>query len=417
MDIARPDLARAKRKKRLLFGAIGVSVLAAVTVAVSQLKPAAPTVDRNLVFVDTVKRGTMLRQVRGLGTLVPEEIRIVTARTAGRVDRIVLRPGAPVNPDSVIVELINPDVLQAADAAESQQRAAEAELTNLRIRLESELLSREALVARARSDHETSRLQAEVNQELFKDGLVSSLELRRTQVAADEAGTRHEIEKKCYAFLKESMQLQLTVKQGDVDRQRAQTLLRLEERDALKVRAGLKGVLQTLPLEIGQQVATGAALARVADPTRLKAEIRIPETQAKDIQPGQVAQIDTHNGLIEGSVIRVDPSVQNGSVTVDIALSGELPRGSRPDLSVDGVVELERLTDVLYVGRPASGQERGLVSLFRIGADGSTAERIGVKLGRSSVSTIEITGGLQLGDRVILSDMSQWDTSDRIKLN
>jgi len=416
MDIARPDVSRAKRRKRILYASLAAGVLILVTVAISRLKPAAPSVDRNLVWVDTVKRGPMVRQVRGIGSLVPENIRVVTSRSAGRVDRIILRAGAPVTPESVIVELINPDVLQAAEAAASQLQAAEAEFTNLKIRLQSDLLSMESELARAKSDFETSKLQAEVTEELFKDGLVSGLERRRTQVAAEDAATRHEIEQKRYAFTRESLQLQLAVKQAEVDRQRAQTQLRREECDALKVRAGLTGVLQTMSLEVGQQIANGGVLARVADPTSLKAEVRIAETQAKDILPGQLALIDTRNGVVAGRVSRIDPSVQNGTVTVDVALTGELPKGARPDLSVDGTIELERLPDVIYVGRPAFGQERSTVGVFKLVADDDTAHRTPVKFGRASVNTIEVLDGLQPGDRVILSDMSQYDSSDRVRL-
>jgi len=416
MDIARPDLSRAKRKRRLIYAAAGALALLLATLAVARLKPAAPTVDRNLVWIDTVKRGPMVRQVRGIGTLVPENIRVVTARSAGHVDRIVLRAGALVTPDSVIVELVNPDVTQAVAAADSQLQAAQAELTNLKIRLESDLLSMESDVARAKSEFETSRLQSEVTEELFKDGLVSGLERRSKQVAAEDSATRYEIEKKRHAFTRESVDLQLAVKQADVDRQRNQTQLRHEECDALKVRAGLTGVLQTMALEVGEQVATGAALARVADPTSLKAEVRIAETQAKDIQPGQLALIDTRNGVVEGHVSRVDPSVQNGTVTVDVALTGELPKGARPDLSIDGTIELERLADVVYVGRPAFGQEHSTVGVFKLVADDDTARRMPVKFGRASVNTIEVLDGLQPGDRVVLSDMSQWDAHDRVRL-
>ncbi len=416
MDIARPDVSRAKRRKRILYASLAAGVLLLVTVGISRLKPAAPSVDRNLVWVDTVKRGPMVRQVRGIGSLVPENIRVVTSRSAGRVDRIILRAGAPVTPESVIVELINPDVLQAAEAAASQLQAAEAEFTNLKIRLQSDLLSMESELARAKSDFETSKLQAEVTEELFKDGLVSGLERRRAQVAAEDAATRHEIEQKRYAFTRESLQLQLAVKQAEVDRQRAQTQLRREECDALKVRAGLTGVLQTMALEVGQQIANGGVLARVADPTSLKAEVRIAETQAKDILPGQLALIDTRNGVVAGRVSRIDPAVQNGTVTVDVALTGELPKGARPDLSVDGTIELERLPDVIYVGRPAFGQERSTVGVFKLVADDDTAHRTPVKFGRASVNTIEVLDGLQPGDRVILSDMSTYDSNDRVRL-
>ena len=417
MDIARPDLAKKKRRKMTLYVGIGVVAVVIASIAISSLKPAAPAIDRNLVWVDTVKRGPMVRQVRGIGSLVPENIRIVTSRSAGRVDRIVLRAGAPVTPDSIIVELANPDVIQAAEAADSQLQAAEAEFTNLNVRLGSDLLAMESELARAKSEYETSKLQAEVTEELFKDGLVSGLERRRTQVAAEDSATRHEIAKKRYAFTQESMQLQLAVKQAEVNRQRAQTQLRREECDALKVRAGLTGVLQTMALEVGEQIANGGVLARVADPTSLKAQVRIAETQAKDIVPGQLASIDTRNGIVEGRVARIDPSVQNGTVTVDVALTGTLPKGARPDLSIDGTIELERLPDVIFVGRPAFGQEHSTVGVFKLESDGDIAHRSPVKFGRASVNTIEVLDGLQPGDRVILSDMSQHDSTDRVRLN
>ena len=417
MDIARPDLAKKKRRKMTLYVGIGVVAVVIASIAISSLKPAAPAIDRNLVWVDTVKRGPMVRQVRGIGSLVPENIRIVTSRSAGRVDRIVLRAGAPVTPDSVIVELANPDVIQAAEAADSQLQSAEAEFTNLNVRLGSDLLAMESELARAKSEYETSKLQAEVTEELFKDGLVSGLERRRTQVAAEDSATRHEIAKKRYAFTQESMQLQLAVKQAEVNRQRAQTQLRREECDALKVRAGLTGVLQTMALEVGEQIANGGVLARVADPTSLKAQVRIAETQAKDIVPGQLASIDTRNGIVEGRVSRIDPSVQNGTVTVDVALTGTLPKGARPDLSIDGTIELERLPDVIFVGRPAFGQEHSTVGVFKLESDGDIAHRSPVKFGRASVNTIEVLDGLQPGDRVILSDMSQHDSTDRVRLN
>lgn len=417
MDIARPHIAQQKRRKRILIAVLGGAAIIAASIALSSLKPAAPSVDRNLVWIDTVKRGPMVRQVRGLGTLVPEDVRWIAARTQGRVDRILIRPGAVVTPDSVILELSNPDVSQAAEAAESQFTAAEAELVNLRVQLERQLLEAESAAARAKSDFEQSKLRAEVNEELFREGLVSALELRLSRVTAEEAATRHQIEQKRFAFSRESIGPQVAVKEAEVARVRAQARLRREEASALAVRAGVAGVLQQLPLEIGQQVQPGANLARVADPSRLKAEVRIAETQAKDIQIGQIASIDTRNGIVAGTVARVDPAVQNGTVLVDVSLTGELPRGARPDLSVDGTIELERLDDVIFVGRPAFGQERSTVGIFKLDPDGIDAVRAQVQLGRSSVNTVEILAGLQPGDRVILSDMSQWDANERIRLN
>ena len=417
MDIARPNAAKEKRRKRIIYGVVAALVLIGITVGLSRLKPAAPTVERNLVWIDTVKRGPMVRQVRGLGTLVPEEIRWIAARTQGRVDKIILRPGALVEPGTLILELANPDVVQAAANATSSLNAAEAQLTNLRTQLESTLLQAEATAARAKSDFETTKLQADVKEQLFKDGLVSELELKLAQATASQAAISNSIEQKRYAFAQESIKPQLAVQEATVENLRSQAKLRQEELDALKVRASMKGVLSALPVEVGAQVQPGTNIARVADPSKLKAEIRIAETQARDIAIGQLSQIDTRNGIVEGKVARIDPAVQNGTVLVDVTIVNELPRGARPDLSVDGTIELERLNDVVYVGRPAFGQEKSTVGIFRLAAEGNDALRTQVQLGRSSVNTIEIVSGLQPGDKVILSDMSQWDSNERIKLN
>ena len=417
MDIARPDLTKAKQKKRLTYGLVAVLALIGITFVVARLKPAAPTVERNLVWIDTVKKGQMLRQVRGLGTLVPEEIRWIAARTQGRVDKIILRPGALVTTDSLILMLANPDVEQRAADADSQLRAAEAELANLRVTVQSGVLQAESLAASARADYEQTKLSSAVNEQLYKDGLVSKLDLDLSNVRAEQAATRHTIEQKRFQFAKDTIEPQLAVKQAEVDRYRSNARLRRDELDALAVRAGMNGVLQLLPVEVGSQINPGQNLARVADPARLKAEIRVAETQAKDIQIGQLATVDTRNGVVEGKVGRIDPSVQNGTATVDVLIPGDLPKGARPDLSVDGTIELERLTEVVFVGRPAFGQERSTVGIFKLDPEGRYASRIPVKLGRSSVNTIEIVDGLRPGDRVILSDMSQWDANDRIKLN
>lgn len=417
MDIPRPDQSKARRRKRIIYAASSAVVLIGITVLLARLKPAAPTVDRNLVWVDTVKRGEMRREVRGLGTLVPEEIRWIAARTQGRVDRIILRPGAVVAPDSVVLVLANPDVVQAAANADSQLKAAEAELLNLRVTLQREVLAAESAAATVKAEYEQSKLRAEVYEQLHQDGLLSTLDLRLSKVTAEQAATRYQIEQKRFAFAKDSIAPQLAVKEAEVDRVRAQAQLRHDELDALSVRAGMTGVLQLLPVEVGAQVQPGTNLARVADPTKLKAEIRVAETQAKDVQIGQLASIDTRNGVVAGQVSRVDPSVQNGTVTVDVTLTGELPRGARPDLSVDGTIELERLESVVYVGRPAFGQEKSKVGIFKLEPSGTYANRVQVTLGRSSVNTIEVVEGLAPGDRVILSDMSPWDANERIKLN
>jgi len=418
MDIPRPDQTKAKRKKRILYASAAALALIGITVLLARLKPAAPTVDKNLVWIGDVKRGQMLRQVRGLGTLVPEEIRWIAARTQGRVDQIILRPGALVTPDSVILLLANPDVEQAAANADSQLKAAEAELLNLKVQLQSGVLAAESTAASAKADYEQSRLRAEVNDQLFKDGLVSSLDRELSKVTAEQAATRNAIEQKRFAFAQDSTAPQLAVKEAEVDRLRSQAKLRHDELDALTVRSPMNGVLSALPVEVGAQVQPGNSIARVADPAKLKAEIRVAETQAKDIRIGQPAEIDTRNGIVAGNVARIDPAVQNGTVTVDVHITGDLSKtGARPDLSVDGTIELERLDDVVYVGRPAFGQERSKVNIFKLDADGTYAARTPVTLGRSSVNTIEIVDGLQPGDRVILSDMSPYDANDRIKLN
>jgi HlyD family secretion protein len=417
VDIPRPNAAKLKRRKRILITVAVAAGLIVVTFVLSRLKPAVPTVDRNLVWIDTVKRGPMTRQVRGLGTLVPEDIEWIAARTQGRVEKIVLRPGAPVTPESVILVLSNPSVVQASIDAESQLKSAEAALANIRVTMQGNVLTAEANLASAKSTYETTRLQAEVNGELFKDGLVPLLTLKSSQVAADDAKTQYQIAQKRYDFAKESVAPQLAVQEALVDQARSQALLRRDDAEHLQVRAGMAGVLQLLPVDVGQQVDTGTNLARVANPTKLKAVIQIAETQAKDIQLGQPASIDTRNGLVPGRVSRIDPSVQNGTVSVDVSLTGPLPKGARPDLSVDGTIELEHLNDVVYVGRPAFGQENSTVGIFKLDPDGVYATRVQVELGRSSVNNIEILKGLKPGDRVILSDMSQWDANDRIRLN
>jgi HlyD family secretion protein len=420
MDIARPNVAKEKRRKRIIYGVVAGLALIGITIAISQLKPASPSVAKNLVWMAEVKRGPMVRQVRGLGTLVPEEIRWIAARTQGRVDKIVIRPGAMVEPGTLIVELTNPDVVSAAANAKSQLQAAEAQLANQRVQLESQLLQAEATAANARADFESARLQAEVNDELLKDGLVSPVQHKLSKVAAETAAARNEIEQKRYAFAKESIKPQLAVQEAEVERLASMSRLRNEELDALQVRASMTGVLSALPVEVGAQVQPGQNIARVADPSKLKAEVRIAETQAKDITIGQLASIDTRNGLVEGKVGRIDPAVQNGTVTVDVFLTGALPKGARPDLSVDGTIELERLDDVIFVGRPAFGQERSTTNIFKANGNLATATgavRTQVQLGRSSVNTIEVLGGLQPGDWVILSDMSPYDSNDEIRLN
>ncbi len=417
MDIPRESVAAKRRVRRIIYGLTGLVAVVVVSIGLSRLEPAAPTVDRATVWIDTVKRGSMLRQVRGSGTLVPEDVRWIPATTEGRVERIRTLPGTELTADTVILELSNPELVLEAMEAESELRAAEAEYTNLRVQLESQLLTQQALAASVRAEHHQARLQAEADAELAKDGLVADLELRLSRVRVEELATRTEIEERRLKIASEAVTTQMAVQQARVDRLRAAWELKRSQVDALHVRARTEGMLQQVPVEVGQQVAPGTNLARVSKPGRLKAEVRIAETQARDIQIGQVATIDTRNGVIPGRVTRIDPAVQNGTVTVDVALEGELPRGARPDLTVDGTIELERLDDVLHVGRPAFGQEESTIGIFKLEADGSHAVRAQVKMGRSSVSTIEVRDGLQEGDQVVLSDMSQWDAYDRVRLN
>ena len=419
MDIARPaSVAQAKKTRRIAFIVVGILAVAAVSVALSRLKPAAPTVERATVWVDTVKRGPMLRQVRGLGTLVPvdEARRWVPASTQGRVEKIVLRPGAQVTPDTIVLELSDPNVQQALNDAEQQLRGAEADYNSLKARLDADTLNQRSQAAIVNADKVNAQTEREMNEGLAKDGLVSNLVLRQSVVRAESLKTRDSIETERLKVSEASAAAQLASAQALIDQRRSNYNLRKSQVDLLRVRAGMTGVLEQVPVDVGQQVAPGANLVRVADPTRLKAELRIAETQAKDLAIGQVASVDTRTGIIPGKVIRIDPSAQNGTVTVDVALEGELPKGARPDLSVDGTIELERLDNVLSVGRPAFGQEQSTVGLFKLDAATGEASRAQVQLGRSSVNTIEILGGLKEGDQVVLSDMSAWDQFDRIRL-
>lgn len=418
MDIQRgAEVKQAKQRKRILIG-VGLGLaLAATTYALSRLQPAAPSVDRSTVWPDTVKRGEMLRNVRGLGTLVPEEIRWIPATTQGRVERIILRPGALVKADSVILELTNPELEQEAVDAELQLKVAQADYENLRVQLESQLLTIKSDVARAQADFTQNTLQAKADEALFKDDLISRHVRDLSANRAAESTTRYELEKQRLANFADSMKAQLAARQAQVDQRKAYYQLKQSQLDKLRVRAGFAGVLQALPVEVGQQVAPGTNLARVSDPTRLKAEVRIAETQARDIVIGQIATVDTRNGVIRGRVSRIDPAATQGTVLVDITLEGALPQGARPDLSVDGTIELERLTDVLYVGRPVQGQPNSTIGLFKMEADGVHASRVQVKLGRTSVNTVEIVEGLREGETVILSDMSQYDNVNRIRLN
>jgi len=418
VDYARPEsVIRQKKIKRAVWAVAGVTVILLITVGVSRLKPAAPTVERATVWVDSVRRGPMVRQVRGTGTLVPEENRWIPATTVGRVERILLRSGATVEPNSVIVELSNPELEQQAVEARLQLQSAEAQLKNRRSELESSLLTQRASTANIESEARQAQLRAEADAILLKDGLVDALNARINRGKADDWQNRFSIEQKRLKMAEDAIKTQLAVQEAEVSRLHAVARLRQEQLDRLKVRAGIAGVLQTVVPEIGSQVTAGANIARVADPTRLKAELRIPETQTRDLEIGQIASIDTRNGVVPGKVSRIDAAAQNGTVTVDVALEGTLPRGARPDLTVDGTVELERLDNVVFVGRPAIGQENSQIQLFRLQPNSDEAVRVVVRLGRSSVNTIEVVQGLQPGDQVVLSDMSNYDSYDRVRLN
>jgi multidrug resistance efflux pump len=414
VDIPRPQT---PRRSRWILGGIGIAALVATTVAVGSLEPAAPTVDAG-VWLDTVQRGTFVRQVRGPGTLVPEQIRYISAVTAGRVERVLLQPGTEVTPETELLVLSNPEVQLQLMESLRQLATGEANLANLRATLENQRLSQEAAVASAGSQAREAARQAVAHRELARRGLISEqdLELRRLEDSAREMATRLEIEQKRLTFMEQSMAAQLSAQAAEIERLRG--LVGFQQRfvESLRVTAGTSGVLRELPLQEGQWVNPGAQMAVVVQPGRLKAELRVPETQAKDVVVGQRAEIDTRNGIISGRVVRIDPAVLNGTVTVDVALEGELPRGARPDLSVDGTIEIERLEDVLYVGRPAYGQPESSVGLFRVDPDGEHARRVSVQTGRGSVNSIEIRAGLAEGDVVILSDMSQWDESERVKL-
>ncbi len=418
MDIARPSVARQKRRRQIIYVAVGIVLLALVTMGLSKLKPAAPTVERSTVWVDTVKRGSVLRQVRGLGTLVPEEgsIQFLPAITEGRVDKILELPGAQVKPDTILLEMSNPQLEQEALDAEWKLKASEADYKNFQVQLASQVLAQKSLSAQVQSEYSQAKMQSDIDTELAKLGVISQLAMKVSNQKADELAIRSDIEKQRLVNSGEVLQAQMQAKQAEVEQFRALEKLKESQLDHLRVRAGIEGVLQEQTLKIGQWVTPGTTLAKVVQPQRLKAELKIAETQAKDIQLGQPASVDTHNGVIPGHVVRIDPSVVNGTVTVDVALEGKLPQGARPDLSVDGTIDLEKMQNVLYVGRPAFGQEQSTVGMFMLEADGNTAVRAQVKLGRSSVNTVEILQGLKEGDQVILSDMSRWDNFDRVRL-
>ena len=419
MDIARPDIKRSILRRRIGWLVVTVVLLAAATLFVMRLKPAAPEVDRSTVWTDIVHRGNMVRQVRGLGSLVPREdrMRLIPAETDCTVVRILVLPGARVKPDTVIMELANPQLTQEAQDAALSLKEAEADYQNTRVKLQGDLMDQKSSAADIQAQYEQAELQARTDQALYKLGVISGLTYNDSKSKSDGLATRNQMEGEKLSINQKALQTQLAVQTAKVAQARALADLKQRELNDLQVRAGIDGVLVDLPHQLGEHVPMGTTLAKIVQPDQLKASLKIAETQARDIQIGQPAQIDTHNGIIPGTVTRIDPAVQNGTVTVDVQLDGPLPQGARPDLSVDGTIDLERMNDVLYVGRPAFGNENSTISLFKLDASGKYAVRVPVQVGRASVNAIQVLNGLHEGDTVILSDMSRWDNVDRVRLD
>jgi HlyD family secretion protein len=408
MDIPREGAARKRLIRRVTAGVVVLTAIPLITVGLSRLKPAAPEVERATVWLDTVKRGPMVREVRGLGSLVPEQILWIPATTDGRVEKLLVLPGAVLKANAVLMVLNNPELDLAALNAEYEVKAAEARLKDTQVQLESQRLTQQADLVGIQSDYQMARLRADRDNKRADAGLLIELDRRISVAAAEQLDNRQQVEKRRLDMAVESRQAQLAVQQADIDKLRALSEMKRSQVAALTVRAGSDGVLQEVSVQVGQRVGAGTILAKVVQPEKLKAELKIPETQAKDVQIGQKVQVDTRNGVIAGSVSRIYPAVRDGTVTVDVKLEGSLPAGARPDLSVDGTIELEHLSDIVFVGRPASGQPEGTIGLFRLNPDGKEAARVTVRLGRVE--------GLRPGDQVVLSDMSQWDSFDRIRL-
>ena len=419
MDVPRKDARRKKLIKRILVGLVLLAAIPAITVALSRLKPAAPGVEMSTLWPDTVKRGPMLREVRGLGTLVPEDTLLIPATTDGRVQRILVYPGTPVKADTVVMILTSPELETATLDAEFALKAAEADYANLKVTLAKAKIDMQATAAQVNADFNTAKLKADRDAALSKEGLYAEVDAKISAVTAEQLGGRYQLEQKRMSINGDAEEAQLAAQNVKVEQLRAQLDLKKSQLAQLKVTAGFDGMLQQLPtpVEVGQKVVAGTPLGKVAQPSKLKAELKIAETQVKDIVIGQPATIDTRNGLIEGRVSRIDPSILNGTVTVDVALKGPLPPAARPDLSVDGTIQLEKLDNVVYVGRPVFGQQDATVQLFKVEPEGKYANKVKVGFGRSSVNTIEVKDGLQVGDKVILSDMSAYDSYDRIRLN
>jgi multidrug resistance efflux pump len=412
------DIKREPKKKRTKYIAIGggVAVLVLLTIALGMLPAAAPSVERSTLMIDSVQRGMMVIAVRAPGTLVPERMHLVSALTAGRVEQLPLRPGATVKGGSMLLLLSNPDVQLEALEAGRQVTTAQAALVNLQTSLQTQRLTQLATVASAQAAASDARRQASMLKTLGEKKLARTNDVAQATERADDADARLASEKARLKVMDDAMDRQLSLQRNEVERARAIAAFQQQRVASMHVLAPEDGVLQTLPLELGQWVVPGQVLATVAQPGRLKAVLRVPEGQARDVVIGQSVDVDTRNGIAKGHVMRVDPSVQTGTVTVEVALDGTLPRGARPDLSVDGTIEIQRLNDVLHVGRPAYGQGQSTVGLFKLDPDGKYATRVPVKLGVSSVTTIQVLQGLTVGDRVITSDMSQWDNVERVKL-
>ena len=415
MDIPRPENKRRKRTRQIAIGGAAVLLVLIVSVVVARLEPAAPSVARASVWIDNVRQGEMLRQVRGPGTLVPREIRWIAAQTTGHVERVVVRPGAVVAVDTVIVEMTNPDLMREADEAKYALDAALAEFAEMKLTLKSQQLDQRAALAGARTEYESARLTAEA--ERAAGDVIPALQVQRDELLAAERKERFEIETDRVAQFTDTIKAQITARDAKLAQVRNTYARKQQQVDWLKVRAGVAGVLQQMLAEDGQTLALGQNIARVARPDDLRAEINIPETQARDVLVGQNVAVDTRNGIVAGQVVRIDPAVQQGTVQVDVDFTGPLPAGARPDLSVDGTIEIERLPQVLFTGRPAYGQPNSTVGLFKLIEEGRYAVRVPVEIGRTSVNAVEIIKGLTAGDQVILSDTSAWDDNDRIRLN
>ncbi|HVB59161.1 MAG TPA: efflux RND transporter periplasmic adaptor subunit [Candidatus Acidoferrales bacterium] len=416
MDIPRPEARKQKMIRRYIYAGIGLLFVLVITIAVSRLKPAPPGVDRSAIWTGTVKRGPMLRAVRGLGTLEPETIVVIPAATDARVEKRYVLPGTPVKAATVILALSNPQLQQEALDAQYQLKGAEAAYEQTKAQLENQLMDKRTQGAQISSQYQTAKLTAESNEKLAASGLVSDLVLKQTRVQAEELSKQNDLAQQEITTFANSIDAQLAVQRANIDQKQAFYRLKQSQLDQLQVRSGIDGVLQELNVDVGQRVAQGTSLAKVAQPGQLKAALKIAETQAKDVLIGQKASIDTHNGIIAGRVMRIDPAVVNGTRTVDVELQGPLPQGAVPDLSVEGTIEIERLADVLNVGRPVHSDANTTVSLFKLVDDGKEAVRVPVELGLASVDTVEIRKGLRSGDQVILSDMSAWDNFDRVQL-